>query len=266
MSKWPNKEIQRRLKKDLSDFDKVKSQLYYLKNNFEIEVDAKLSHIKKVIDRLVHLIESPEYKGALGEIKMHKTLSYLPNTYYVFHDVKIKMDKWLRYDGKPLYSAQLDHLVVGPTGVYVIETKNWSKEFISKNFQKDEYGPYEQIKRGSYVLYRHLNRLKYGNVFQQFKYFIDNNNINVKSIIAIVDSKIPTNANTKARILFLNKVNNYILGNKEILSKEIIEIIAKNLEHFICFHNHINDNLNDNDLIDDDLKRQLDALNKLIKT
>lgn len=38
----------------------------------------------------------------------------LPNTYHVFNDV--------RFPGR---SANIDHLVVGPSGVFVLNTKNW---------------------------------------------------------------------------------------------------------------------------------------------
>ena len=51
--------------------------------------------------------------GAAGESKVGKRLEKLPGDYKVFHDRKIPGSK-----------ANIDHIVVGPTGVFAIETKN----------------------------------------------------------------------------------------------------------------------------------------------
>ena len=51
--------------------------------------------------------------GAAGESKVGKRLEKLPSEYKVFHDRKI-----------PSSRANIDHIVVGPTGVFAIETKN----------------------------------------------------------------------------------------------------------------------------------------------
>ena len=54
------------------------------------------------------------FKGARGEEIVAVWLSALPEGYHVFHDVDVRG------------SDALDHLVVGPSGVFVIETKFWS--------------------------------------------------------------------------------------------------------------------------------------------
>jgi len=51
--------------------------------------------------------------GAVGESKVGKRLEKLPPDFKVFHDRKIPGSK-----------ANIDHIVVGPTGVFAIETKN----------------------------------------------------------------------------------------------------------------------------------------------
>lgn len=57
---------------------------------------------------------APWKKGLAGEQIVAKELSGLPDTYYVFNDVTVRLNKKL---------AQIDHIVVGPTGVFAIETK-----------------------------------------------------------------------------------------------------------------------------------------------
>lgn len=50
--------------------------------------------------------------GAVGEERVGRELAKLPHGYYVFHDIKIPGSK-----------ANIDHLVIGPTGVFIVETK-----------------------------------------------------------------------------------------------------------------------------------------------
>jgi len=56
-------------------------------------------------------------KGAEGEERMARILSLLPSTYAVFHGLSSSASGGGR---------DFDHVVVGPTGLFVIETKNWS--------------------------------------------------------------------------------------------------------------------------------------------
>lgn len=60
----------------------------------------------------------PQIKGHIGEKRVHKRLLSLGETYHVFHDVYLKKE-----DGT---TTQLDHIVVNRTGIFVIETKNYT--------------------------------------------------------------------------------------------------------------------------------------------
>jgi hypothetical protein len=55
-------------------------------------------------------------RGAEGEAATASALKALGPSWSVFHDV--------RWPGRP--RANIDHVVVGPTGVFVIDSKNWS--------------------------------------------------------------------------------------------------------------------------------------------
>lgn len=55
-------------------------------------------------------------KGAAGERAVQELLAQLPAEWTVFHDV--------HWPGRS--RANIDHLVVGPGGVFVIDAKNWS--------------------------------------------------------------------------------------------------------------------------------------------
>lgn len=55
--------------------------------------------------------------GLRGEIEVTRKLAEsLDNSHYIFNDLLVKMGR---------RSAQIDHLVVSPKGIFAIETKNW---------------------------------------------------------------------------------------------------------------------------------------------
>jgi len=70
-------------------------------------------HISRQADRLMD--QAIAYrKGAEGEELTADDLSTLPGTSSVFHDLT-----------HPSIGGNIDHIVVGPTGVFALETKNW---------------------------------------------------------------------------------------------------------------------------------------------
>lgn len=66
-------------------------------------------------DRLERSAELWE-RGADGEVQVARALDALPEGWVVLHD--------LAWPGRP--RANLDHVVVGPGGVFVVDAKNWS--------------------------------------------------------------------------------------------------------------------------------------------
>jgi hypothetical protein len=78
--------------------------------------DAMVRRQKAKIARLERSAAMWE-RGAEGERATANALKALPpDTWTVLHDV--------RWPGRPF--ANIDHIAVGPTGVYVIDSKNWS--------------------------------------------------------------------------------------------------------------------------------------------
>lgn len=60
-------------------------------------------------------------KGADGEVLVHRVLAELPKEFAVFHDYHP-----VTRDGERA-EWNVDHMVIGPTGVFVIETKNYMR-------------------------------------------------------------------------------------------------------------------------------------------
>lgn len=86
------------------------------------------------------------FKGARGEEIVAALLATLPSGYHVFHDVAI---------GE---SGGIDHVVIGPNGLFVIETKCWSGQVTLEggnvlfNGTLPSRSPIEQVRSSAYAL------------------------------------------------------------------------------------------------------------------
>lgn len=139
---------------------KRKNKRYqYVANCFTDAVDdiclpifKRLDKKKKIIDELENHIY-----GAIGEQKVVAECEKLSNEYYLINDFSIKFPKAIYNPFKKYYikSIQIDHILVSPAGIFLIETKNWSDDSIENlSFRS----PIEQIDRANFALYRILSK------------------------------------------------------------------------------------------------------------
>lgn len=95
-------------------------------------------------------------KGARGEERVARELGFLPAAYRVYHGLA------LRQSAATPPAEDFDHVVVGPTGVFVIETKNWDGRIsiedgrILYDGRDPDRPPLEQAKAGANALRRAL--------------------------------------------------------------------------------------------------------------
>lgn len=225
-------EVNRLLTDEFHDLKGLQEHMDNLRRNRNRELENQLAPITNRLDKIKTLKKSNDYVGTKGELLVIKKLESLSDEYYLFNDLSIELDEWVQFDGKKLKTAQIDHLIVGPSGIYVIETKNWSKAYVKKAFASD-YTPYHQIKRGSYVVYRYLNAGKYGNLFRRIGYRLKGQEFKVKSIIAITNSKLPIQKEGYVKVLFASQLPNYIDNNYKFLPQELVQDIASKLNRLI---------------------------------
>lgn len=98
-------------------------------------------------------------KGAKGEEWVSNELSFLSSEYSIFNGIRLEGN-----------NNNLDHIVIGPTGIYIIETKNWtgSVDFSPRGLLIDnkfiKISPISQIKAQEDVLINFLNQKKCGQI------------------------------------------------------------------------------------------------------
>lgn len=158
-----------------------------------------VAKLKNQLLELKRLLGSPELAGATAELAVIDILQKLPSDHVVINDVKLKAPHFIRFEGKPLQSAQIDHLILSPAGVFVVETKCWSKGFAEHG---NYHNPVDQVRRASYLCHV-VMKDSFGS-------------IKVRSIIACVGHLMANNKEKDyVKILRLNELNGYIAWFKK---------------------------------------------------
>ena len=193
------------------ELDRVRSNLDKAQKSFDLLVEdgCRESHSKvKLVERV---LKSPELAGALAELELINSLSSLPENHYIINDVKLKINKAIYFDGEWLKSAQIDHVVVTPSSVFVIETKNWSKEFAQAGIY---YDPYQQVKRASYLCYKFIG--------ERYK-------LKARSIIAHKGSLPEKPSESFTKVLSIDKVKGYIswFKDKNATDQEVEDVARR---------------------------------------
>ena len=212
----------------LVDIRQVKNKRYqFISSQFNMAVEksaqtalSEIERTKSVIDKLSSFIY-----GALGEQKVVKTLEALSDEYFLINDFAVSFSPAIynRQENDYIKSIQIDHLLVAPSGIFLIETKNWSEKSLENLSLRS---PVKQIKRTSFVLFKLLN-----NEMSNFHLRLDNHHwgdkkISIKNLIVLTNTK-PKEEFQYVKILTLNELLGYINYFKPTFSSIETQRIAE---------------------------------------
>jgi len=214
------------LKKYVQENINVENKILYLKNNQDYEVEKRASDVIKRIEHTVSVINenSSLIYGSIGEIKAIEILKQLPEQYYIINDVRKKFDPpmYNKNEGDRIYSIQLDHIVIGPTGIFIIETKYWSQKSIENKYL---FSPVKQLKRSSYALFVLLNGIikdrkiaVFSNNWGQFK-------ISISNILLMLNTSTDQQFQF-IKILTEDNLINYITKGRTVFNKDQIKYLV----------------------------------------
>ncbi len=209
--------------RDKNIFNKI---IYYLKtrkliqnhtklvNNYEAVVSkrtkdsySELEFIKETIEGLYSTIA-----GAVGENAVVSKLQKLSDKYYLINDFSLNFNPPIfnKRENDRIYSIQIDHLLICQSGIFVLETKNWSAQSIES---LDLRSPVEQIKRTSFALFVFLNSDKNQGLVRNHW---GSKKIPIRNII-VMTNKAPKSDFQHVKVLPLDKLNGYIKYFDEIV-------------------------------------------------
>lgn len=180
----------------LNDFDEA------LKNSCYHEL-SELERKKTTIDGLNSFIY-----GAIGEQKVVKALESLSDDYYLINDFSISFSPAIynRQEKDYIKSIQIDHILIAPSGIFLIETKNWSEQSLENLSLRS---PVEQIRRTSFVLFKLLNNERANYHLRLEKHHWGDKRIPIKNLIVLTNTK-PKEEFQHVKVLTLNELVRYV--------------------------------------------------------
>lgn len=153
-------------------------------------------------------------KGARGENEVLEELSKLGDDYHILCGLRMRLPYTVNYRGlKNLRSAQMDFVVVCKKGVFLIEVKNWSDEYLENHVERN---PYEQTERAGRVLWISLD-----NVFS---------NIQVTNVLLSISGNIPYDDDYRVFVTSIERINWFLQKKDEILDEKDVKKIVSHLK------------------------------------
>jgi hypothetical protein len=160
------------------------------------------------------------YKGGRqGEKAVIKTLTNsLNDEYFLINGIHLK--------GR---GGDIDHIIFGPTGVYVLETKNWSGKIICNGDQWQRPG--KKIKSSPSLQVKH-NTQKIKKIIVSSSIF-RSHNIWIEGLIIFTNAHADLHINNSTVPIFrLQQLPNYIKNQKNIcLTTEQVQKIIKQIQN-----------------------------------
>jgi hypothetical protein len=188
-----------------------------LAKRLQDRLDA-LNYTKQVLDSLY-----PVIAGAIGEHAVVKALSDLSNEYYLINDYTVQFNPPIlnKKEDERIFSIQIDHVVVCRAGVFLLETKNWSKSSVEN---LDLRSPVEQILRSSYAAFVLLNSQSGSQALRLQKHHWGAKKIPIRNIIVMTNEK-PNGEFKHVKVVALKDLIGYLKFFDSVLTGDEVESI-----------------------------------------
>lgn len=176
----------------------------------------KLEYTRNVLENSRNLIS-----GAIGENLVVKEIKKLPDDYVLINDFNLSFSPPIFYKkhNERIYSVQIDHLLISKSGIFIIETKNWSKSSVESISLRS---PVEQIERSNFALYVYTSE----NI-NLYEHHWGEQKIPIRNVVVMIKNK-PTAKFKFVNITLLRELNDYIKYFEPVLTeKQLNKVIDK---------------------------------------
>ena len=220
-------EVERPFRRSLEDVARIQSDIKSKKTNTErwAEIYASNENAKHQKTLSIFQTNRSLFYGAEGEERALQELSKLPDSYTVINDYRLKFAKpiYNRRGNDRIYSVQIDHIVIGPTGIYLVETKNWSKDSVES---RDLFSPVKQLNRHSFAMFVLLNdAVTSGGMWRVFSGNWGDRKISPRNIILLMNHK-PREEYQHVKILSITELARYVSYGTSTFSETEVETLA----------------------------------------
>lgn len=202
-SSYSINKIAKQIKKDrelLNKYIENKNSIIEERSKAKIE---ELEITKEVVLGLNLLIA-----GAVGENLVVREIEKLSDDYILINDFSMRFTPpiYNRRNNDRIFSIQIDHLLISKAGLFILETKNWSKESIQS---LDIRSPIKQVSRSNYALFVLLNSRNSNRQINLNTHHWGDKQISIRSVVVMINQK-PDVKFKHVKVKALNELNSYI--------------------------------------------------------
>jgi hypothetical protein len=156
--------------------------------------------IVKII--IILVLNHPKIKGMIGERKVRKELTKLsPSSYRVLNNIIIKANKG---------TTQVDHIVISPVGIFVIETKNYK----GRIYGNDDSEYWTQSIYGHKTKFSNPIRQNWGHIYALKNLLREYKDLSYHPVILFLDKANLQDLNVKSHVIHLKKLVDTIMNYK----------------------------------------------------
>ena len=198
--------IKKNIEKDELFIQKYESEKHILiESRTRLKIE-RLEYIRNILESTRNLIS-----GAIGENLVAKEVAKLSDNYVLINDFNLRFSRPIFYkkQKQKIYSIQIDHLLVSKAGIFIIETKNWSKSSVDSLSLRS---PIDQIQRSSFALYVFISE----NITLDGHHWGEQK-VPIRNLIVMIKNK-PRGQFKYVRIKLLNELNDYIRYFEPVLT------------------------------------------------
>ena len=179
---------------------------------------VKLEYTRKVLENSQNLIS-----GAIGENLVVKEIKKLSDDYVLINDFNLSFSRPIFYkkQNQRIYSIQIDHLLISKAGIFIIETKNWSKTSVNSLSLRS---PIEQIERSNFALYVFLSEN-----LTLYDHHWGEQRVPIRNLIVMIKNK-PRGQFKYVSVKLLRELNDYIKYFEPVLTDEQFNRIVTELK------------------------------------
>ena len=203
-------EIKNTISHLVDNYQKKSNRYQYIISNEDEAVRQSVHHSLSELERKKAVIDNLNsfIYGALGEQKVVKTLENLSDDYFLINDFSVSFSPAIynRQENDYIKSVQIDHILVSPSGIFLIETKNWSEKSLESLSLRS---PVQQIRRASFVLFKLLNNEISNYHLRLDRHHWGDKKISIKNLIVMTNTK-PQEEFQFVKVLTLNELLGYI--------------------------------------------------------
>ncbi len=205
--------------------ERINNRLNHYTTNKSGLVEARMAPKLRNIEYTKTVLEelNPLIAGAVGESKVETELKNLSVHGVLLNDFYVKFYPpiYNRKENDKIFSIQIDHLLITGAGIFVLETKNWSKASIERF---DLRSPVDQIKRFSYALFVLINSVNNKTLGVRSHHWGEKE-IPIQNVIVMIGHK-PSEEFKYVKVKTLHELNGYIEHFESILTDEEVNNIA----------------------------------------